>query len=191
MLELTGKCMGGERAIEFMGGMTQFIPEEIKTAEFMEEYESAINRFRYEVNKGIVKAPKIQQPKYKRIGELITCGHCGYSISRLIRFCPNCGTAALWKVPKQQRAVNPWEEKICKPILREATLPQKNERGAFNIPGFITSVAIKYFSGKITVRNAKNELVNGGHFIGGETMEETYETLWNVLKGNEKYYELV
>lgn len=51
MLELIGKCCSGIEAIEFMEYLPDVIPEEVKTDEFCEQYESALNRFRYEVAK--------------------------------------------------------------------------------------------------------------------------------------------
>lgn len=59
MLELTGKCCSGIEAIEFMEMLPDIIPEEIKTDEFCEKYECVLNRFRYEVAKGIGKKKKV------------------------------------------------------------------------------------------------------------------------------------
>lgn len=53
MLDLTGKCCGGIEAIEFMESLADIIDEDVKTEEFCEEYEAALNRFRYEVAKNI------------------------------------------------------------------------------------------------------------------------------------------
>lgn len=58
MLELTGKCCNGIDAVEFMESLAEIIPEDEKTDEFCEEYEQALNRFRYEVAKGIGKKEK-------------------------------------------------------------------------------------------------------------------------------------
>lgn len=45
MLELTGKCCGGIKAIEFMESLADVIDEDTKTEDFCQEYEAALNRF--------------------------------------------------------------------------------------------------------------------------------------------------
>ena len=64
MLELTGKCCSGIEAIEFMESLADVFDEDIKTDEFCEEYEEALNRFRYEVAKEIGKKKKIVELKF-------------------------------------------------------------------------------------------------------------------------------
>ena len=61
MLELTGICCGGMEAIDFMESLPDVIPEKVKTNDFCEEYEKALNRFRYEVAKGIGKKKKVNK----------------------------------------------------------------------------------------------------------------------------------
>ncbi len=63
MLELTGKCCVGIEAIEFMESLADVIDEDTKTDEFCEEFEDALNRFRYEVAKGIGRKKKIIKAK--------------------------------------------------------------------------------------------------------------------------------
>lgn len=65
MLELTGKCCSGYEAIEFMEGLADIISEDIRTEEFCERYENALNRFRYEVAKGIGKKKKVVKAVYR------------------------------------------------------------------------------------------------------------------------------
>ena len=66
MLDLTGKCCGGIEAIEFMESLADIMDEDVKTEEFCEEYEAALNRFRYEVAKNIGAKKKIIKAKNKR-----------------------------------------------------------------------------------------------------------------------------
>lgn len=67
MLDLTGKCCGGIEAIEFMESFADIMDEDVKTEEFCEEYEEALNRFRYEVKKNIGKKRKSLRQKIKAI----------------------------------------------------------------------------------------------------------------------------
>lgn len=59
MLELTGTCCNGIDAVEFMESLAEIIPEEDRTDEFCDKYEQVLNRFRYEVAKGIGKRKKL------------------------------------------------------------------------------------------------------------------------------------
>lgn len=78
---------------------------------------------------------------------------------------------------------------IEKPILvRKNTTLQYTENGAFDIPTFIPSVAMDYFSGNISLEIAKRELIKGNHLIGCESNEEILAELYDSLKGNEKYF---
>ena len=48
MLELTGKCCSAEQAIDFFESLANIVPEDDRTDEFCDEFEQALNRFRYE-----------------------------------------------------------------------------------------------------------------------------------------------
>lgn len=92
MLELTGKCCGGIEAIEFMESLADIIGEDVRTEEFCNKYGEALNRFRYEVAKGIGKSKKVTKAK-KGYHDTILCGHCGFDASNTAyKYCPNCGT---------------------------------------------------------------------------------------------------
>lgn len=96
MLELTGKCCNGIDAVEFMESLAEIIPEDEKTDEFCEEYEQALNRFRYEVAKGIGKKKKVVKAVYIGHHDLQYCGKCGFGADEPSwKYCPNCGTAYL------------------------------------------------------------------------------------------------
>lgn len=78
---------------------------------------------------------------------------------------------------------------IEKPIIKKKDIGLRyTENGAFDIPTFIPSVAINYFSGKISLKNAKKELIRGGHMIGCESDEEVLSELKRSLKGNERFF---
>ena len=47
MLEVRGMCMSGLDAIDFMERLADVFDDETKTDEFCDEYEKALNRFRY------------------------------------------------------------------------------------------------------------------------------------------------
>ena len=96
MLELTGVCCGGLDAIEFMEMLPDVIPEECKTDDFCEEYERALNRFRYEVAKEIGRKKKTIKAVKKSHKDLSSCGKCGAGANEPSwRYCPNCGTRYL------------------------------------------------------------------------------------------------
>lgn len=94
MLEITGKCCSGIEAIEFMESLADVIDEEVRTEEFCEEYERALNRFRYEVAKGIGKKKKVVKAVHRGYRDLQYCGKCGFGANEpAYKYCPNCGTA--------------------------------------------------------------------------------------------------
>ncbi len=96
MLGLTGKCCSGIEAIEFMEMLPDVIDEDSKTEEFCSEYEKALNRFRYEVAKGIGVRKKIVKAKNKGYHDFKYCGKCGFSAGESsYSYCPNCGTRYL------------------------------------------------------------------------------------------------
>ena len=101
MLDLTdgGRCISGPAAIDFfeMLAASEDIIEDVKTEEFCNEYEWALNRLRYEVRKSIPVPPKVIKAKYRGHDDFYSCGACGFSLKRsdlpLYKFCPNCGRA--------------------------------------------------------------------------------------------------
>lgn len=96
MLELTGKCCGGIEAIEFMESLADVFDEDTKTTEFCEEYEKALNRFRYEVAKGFGRKKKITKAVHKGHHDILSCGKCGFNADEpAYSYCPNCGTKYL------------------------------------------------------------------------------------------------
>ena len=94
MLELTGMCCSGIEAIEFMEMLPDVIDEDSKTDEFCEDFEKALNRFRYEVTKGIGIKKKIVKAVKKGHHDIQYCGKCGFNADeQSFKYCPNCGTA--------------------------------------------------------------------------------------------------
>ena len=95
MLELTGlgSCCNGIKAIEFMESLAEVIDDDVKTEEFCKEYEAALNRFRFEVAKGIGQKKRIVKAKSKSYHDFLYCGKCGFSADEpSYKYCPNCGT---------------------------------------------------------------------------------------------------
>lgn len=94
MLELTGACCNGIEAIEFMETLAEIIDEDYKTEEFCDQYNRSLNRFRYEVAKGIGAKKKTVKAVYRGHHDLKYCGKCGYGANEPSwKYCPNCGTA--------------------------------------------------------------------------------------------------
>ncbi len=94
MLEMTngGRCMSGLNAIEFFETLPDSIDDELKTDEFCNEYEDALNRLRYEVRKSIPVPPKSVKAYSKGHADFTNCGACGFSLHiEVDRYCPNCG----------------------------------------------------------------------------------------------------
>ena len=96
MLELTGKCCGADKAVEFFESLAEILPVDNKTDEFCEKYEQALNRFRYEAAKDVGKKKKFVKAVYRGHHDLEYCGKCGFGAGEpSFTFCPNCGTRYL------------------------------------------------------------------------------------------------
>lgn len=106
MLELTGCCMSGENAVDFLEMLPDNIPDEIKDDDFCNEYERMLNRVRAEVRHAVPKAPRVTKPVSKSYTAFYTCGQCGFGIRPdIYKYCPNCGRAIKWKAIFPERAV--------------------------------------------------------------------------------------
>lgn len=105
MLELThgGRCISGLAAIEFMERLADMFDEDIKTDEFCDEYECALNRFRYEVRKSVPVPPK------KGPGRITyyNCGQCGHILDVNDKFCSACGRQVHWDALRSTELVLP------------------------------------------------------------------------------------
>lgn len=85
--------IGGLDAIEFFESMWGMLPEADRK-KHQERYENALNRFKYEVAKGIGMRKKIHKAVKPWHKDYMTCGKCGYGANApQERYCPNCGTA--------------------------------------------------------------------------------------------------
>lgn len=101
MLDLTqgGRMMSGLDAIEFMEGLADVFDEDTRTEEFCDEFEWALNRFRYEIRKSVpvpVRALKINFTTY-------SCGQCAVPVSPGNAFCGKCGRAIDWRHPVSEK----------------------------------------------------------------------------------------
>ena len=93
MLELTGKCCNGIKAVEFFESLADVINEDAKTEEFCEEFEAAMNRLRYEVAKGFGKRSRLRKAAKSWNHDEYLCGECGSTIYEAVwEYCPKCGT---------------------------------------------------------------------------------------------------
>lgn len=96
MLEMTnnGRCASGIKAIEFFEMLPDSIDDDLKTEEFCDEYEDALNRLRCEVAKSVPIQPRVTKAYAKRHKDFINCGACGFSLDLTnYKYCPNCGRA--------------------------------------------------------------------------------------------------
>ena len=97
MLELMagGRTMPGPEAVEFMERLADMIDEEARTEEFCDEFERALNRFRYEVRKSV----PVPVRKFKRRFTEYTCGQCRRGVHPGDSYCSGCGRAIDWNNP--------------------------------------------------------------------------------------------
>lgn len=96
MLDLTmgGRTISGEDAVRFFESVPDMLDEEVKTEEFCNKYEWALNRLRFEVRKSVPIAPRVNKGRF----ESYSCGHCGFCLDRcIVKFCQNCGRAVDWR----------------------------------------------------------------------------------------------
>ena len=94
MLEVRGMCMSGLDAIDFMERLADVFDDETKTDEFCDEYEKALNRFRYEVKKSVPIKPKTIKVRFTSY----SCGNCGFVADPVYKYCPNCGRKIDWNI---------------------------------------------------------------------------------------------
>jgi hypothetical protein len=94
MLNLTngGRCVSGTDAIEFMEKLADLLDEEVRTEEFCDEFEWALNRFRYEIRKSVPVPPKQHKDRFTHY----TCGQCGHGVEPGDQYCRKCGRAIGW-----------------------------------------------------------------------------------------------
>lgn len=97
MLQLTGMCMSGLDAVEFLEMLPDNLPDEIKDDDFCFEYERMLNRVRYEVRQSVPVAPKVTEPISKKYNRFYNCGQCGFGLRiDIYKHCPNCGRKIKW-----------------------------------------------------------------------------------------------
>lgn len=96
MLDLTmgGRTISGEDAVRFFESVPDMLDEEVKTEEFCNEYEWALNRLRFEVRQSVPISPRVNKGRF----ESYSCGHCGFCLDRVTnKYCPHCGRAIDWR----------------------------------------------------------------------------------------------
>lgn len=105
-----GTCVGGIEAIEFYESLRDRLhPNE------REIYERSLNRFKYEIAKGIGKKIRTIKAVKSWHHDTYACGKCGFGASETgYYYCPNCGTAYLRnpvteeKVESHQISIDEW-----------------------------------------------------------------------------------
>lgn len=92
MLELTGMCCSGLDAVSFMERLADIFDDDIKTDDFCNDYEEALNRLRYLVahDKGCKEKVHLDGKKPWH-----TCGFCGSGVQPQDDFCRKCGKRIL------------------------------------------------------------------------------------------------
>lgn len=97
-LELTngGLCCGLDDALEMF---EVFVPDALSTGGEVdaEEYEKALNRFRYCAKRIVPIKPRFIKGKYGKKYDYYSCGACGFSLDVIYKFCPNCGREVDWR----------------------------------------------------------------------------------------------
>lgn len=89
--------MGGPDMVQFFESCLEKIPEDAKTDEFLDQYDRAMNRARYEVDKSLPVAPNALKAKARSYGTFYSCGNCGFSLrEELDKCCPKCGREVKW-----------------------------------------------------------------------------------------------
>lgn len=94
-LELTmgGRTVSSEEAIRFFGSVLELLDDPIKTEDFRNQYEYALNRLRYLARLDIPATPKEDKGRFTTCN----CGRCGFCLDRGIdKFCPHCGQRVRW-----------------------------------------------------------------------------------------------
>lgn len=93
MLELTGMCCSGLDAVSFMESLADIFDDDIKTDDFCNDYEEALNRLRYLVAHDVGCKEKVHLDGKKM--RYSTCGCCGFGVQPQNDFCPKCGKRIL------------------------------------------------------------------------------------------------
>ena len=101
MLDLTqgGRMVSGLDAIEFMEGLADMFDEDVRTEDFCNEFEWALNRFRYEIRKSVPIPVRVLKARFTSY----SCGQCGHEVNVSNKFCCGCGRAIDWQHPKVEK----------------------------------------------------------------------------------------
>lgn len=85
--------MSGLDAIKFMEGLADMFDEDVRTEDFCDEFEYALNRFRYEVRKSVAVPVKITKLRFTTY----SCGQCGHGVRPGDVYCSQCGRKIQWR----------------------------------------------------------------------------------------------
>lgn len=92
-LTMGGRTVSSEDAIRFFVSALDILDDSRKTEDFRDQYEYALNRFRFLARLDIPAAPKEDKGRFATYN----CGRCGFCLDRGIdKFCPHCGQRIRW-----------------------------------------------------------------------------------------------
>ena len=97
MLELTmgGRTISGVDAVAFFESLPDMLADDVRTDEFCDKYEYALNRLRYLVRQSIPIKPRVEKGQFTTY----SCGHCLVGVHYgEHKFCPRCGRAIDWSI---------------------------------------------------------------------------------------------
>lgn len=99
---VTGRCTSRENALRFFELLPDNIPDEIRDDEFCDEYEEALNTFRFCADRLEPVAPVYHKGAKGPMYDYYTCGACGTGLPDSIfpNYCPSCGRTVKWDSPK-------------------------------------------------------------------------------------------
>lgn len=101
MFDLTGCCTSNEQAIKFFEMLPDSIPDEIKDDAFCEEYEAALNTFRFCAGRLNPVTPTYHKGIKSPMYDYYTCGVCGAGFPDIFPdYCCKCGRKVKWDSPK-------------------------------------------------------------------------------------------
>lgn len=99
---ITGRCTSTENAIKFFEMLPDSIPDEIKNDDFCDEYEEALNTFRFCADRLEPIDPVYHKGVKGPMHDYYTCGACGTGLPSSIYpdYYPNCGRNVKWDSPR-------------------------------------------------------------------------------------------
>lgn len=90
--KITGQSCPPARAVKFMADLLDKLPDAVKTPEFCQEYERAMNSIRICAAKQIKIPPRVNPPQKAWHHADYVCKSCGRHLNEISEdYCPRCG----------------------------------------------------------------------------------------------------